>query len=609
MIEFIITILFSIPVGLSGGERDAELIKCPPAETTYYQEWAYPESLNNLDPGNPYADPEMKQLFVDIDNSVMVAAEKLRIEEGDEVGDQVENIYDLLKTLSRTRGCMYVYFNPEIQPSEVSGIENAPKELRGAIIINFGKDADKIEPKIVNILKFAKESARDERFDDFFPEDLNNLILPKFAPVDFIMHKQGNYVIVAYGKDALEHAKKGLSGKAQGFETTEFAKKSVANQPKNFCSTVNVDVQILLKNIVKIAPEESLMLNSGMALLGLNGLKSFTSETYLENHDVVTKCEVVTSGRTDGIMALLAGDGITQKSLSHLPGDTEMAIAFSLDIEKVMSSVRTMVAAADAGALENMESGIKEIENVMGISIEDDLIPALGDDVVLWNATSQGGLLLAHPILSIDLKKADVVEGAFTKLCKAIDGLVSQGESRPPFYLKERKFLDHKILYFQTMDEDLAVSVSFCFHENHLLVALTPQALKSYLRMDKAKIGPPEQLNAFLGDDTENPTISFSYVDITKSSHFYYTIMNYGLTSISGDMQRDIHREFGADSRAKFADSFSIPSNKFFEKHCRPGYLKVKRTKTGFTTEQKMAPVLQYVGLVPGVMISIFGAF
>lgn len=92
---------------------------------------------------------------------------------------------------------------------------------------------------------------------------------------------------------------------------------------------------------------------------------------------------------------------------SHLPADTVLSFAWRLDTEGVLPMVRSLVL-RDEYMREDFERGLKEVSEVMGVDVENELMPALGADMVFGIAPqSAEGEAIPVPALVLSWKLND----------------------------------------------------------------------------------------------------------------------------------------------------------------------------------------------------------
>ena len=140
------------------------------------------------------------------------------------------------------------------------------------------------------------------------------------------------------------------------------------------------------------------------------------------------------------------------------------------------------------------DEAIKQLESELGLNLERDIYPVVGDTWTAFDSPSAGGLIATSLIVAVEVRDAKRAEVLFERLMKLVEqSLVT--EIDPDFEsktveLKRQSFLGHSICYVNTagweLGSEAATTPSFSLTREHILFALHPQALKAHLRQQSA---------------------------------------------------------------------------------------------------------------------------
>ncbi|MEZ6055125.1 MAG: DUF3352 domain-containing protein [Planctomycetaceae bacterium] len=519
--------LFSLPLGLPPGERDAAMQRVVADGCVVYSEWsgradgvAGGKGLDGL-----VADAEILEFVGDVERALMT---RVRAEVPQpELTPLVDEAPNSLKAVLASPGCLFVSVGSEAFP-ETDGTGNPGivlQRLRAGLVLGLGEKAEGFEKHLLSVLKVAGVGS---------PTALDRVALPLPIPVGPLMlHREKGYVMVALGEPSLTSILDGINEKQPGISKDariQGAFKEVAQERTGRWQWVDVKT---LVTAADLAAGQSAMISQGAKILGLDGVESITSTQGLNAEgSILGRIHLHTDGKTERVLALATGRALKVSDFGHIPADADLVVAKSLNVQKIMDAVRTILKEAEPSVLEDMEQAITEVETELGISLEKDLFTAFGDVWTLYDAPSNGGLLVSSPVLAWEVKDPQQAYAIFTDLMKLVKaqmpGDIGQGRRRRGVFLHERKYLGHTIYFVNSVgDNDNPVAPAFCVTETHLLMALHPQTLKGHLRHIEAKGAMLSDNKSLAERIADREAIIYSSCDTVAVGRYLTPIMPY----------------------------------------------------------------------------------
>ena len=481
-------------MGLPPGERDSALVQCPPKDVILYTEWA---SRGKGKPGAPgidglAADPEILAFVAAIEKGINDTI-AMNAGEGEEkvLGD---NIPPLVKLLLNRPGCLYLDVDakaamelmanpPELPPFTPQFVGMLPA-VQVTLVVNGGDKSDEIEKHLTAILQVI--------FDEFSQgQKIENLQHQKFPiPMEgasLTLHRHKDYFILGWGKETVDAAVKGLTGASQGLkDNPRFAAGMEKVLLERTSSVAWFDLKSLVDKAVKGLGPQGLMVAAVVQQLGAETIESLSICSGVVDGQMHTKGFLKTGGKTEGIMALAAGRALRAEDFQAVPGDADLVLAFTIDLPKILSTTRRIVAQAGEQPKENFDQILAQLEKELGVSFEDDLFKAFGQTWVLYDSPANGGVLATAPILALEVIDQEAAKTSFEKLMGvlklAVPGEIRAGRFGRGIYLTKKTFMDHEIYYINPVGVDMPFAPAFTLTKTHMLAAPHPQQLKAHLR-------------------------------------------------------------------------------------------------------------------------------
>ncbi|MFQ5734925.1 MAG: hypothetical protein ACE5KM_23570, partial [Planctomycetaceae bacterium] len=389
-------------MGLPPGERDATLARTAPADAVLYVEWAErtagrkgAEGIDGL-----AADPEVQQFLADVYKAIETGIAKETERAGPEERTAGKHAPPLVKMFLNRPGCLSVSFD-EKSIKAGGGADRLPgmrwlsfvAAAKATLVVNGGKDAEKIAAHIQELVNLLPADQRKKGLQR------QPLPLPPGAMgLSLTLHRHKNYFIVGFGKGTIDQAVAGLDGKSKGL--TGRAAFSGARKRVSFKRTANftwIDAKSAVGKVKGLMGKE---VGGTIKLLGLDDMQVVVSATGVVDGRIRSRSFLGTGGKTEGVLALFSGRGIKKSDLEHVPADSDMVAAFSVNAKEILAAIRKIVAVAAPGAKDDFEKLIKQFETELGLKLEDDLMTAFGDVWVLHDSKSAGGVFVTSLVAS-----------------------------------------------------------------------------------------------------------------------------------------------------------------------------------------------------------------
>lgn len=562
-------------MGFPPGERDAAYLNCAPQETLIYTEWSTrgdgetgAEGIDGL-----VADPEVTAMVADLKAAILKMIDKKAAEAPPGVA---EHLPPLALDLVNRSGCLYVSYAPPENVEERLQ-EEAWFDLAGGasvtLIINGGDNADETEKHILALLGLSPLGQN-------LPEAINEIAIPNPFGLDATFDREGDYFILALGKGSLERAHAGLKGEVKGLgDSKAFAENYDVVKMERVGGMFWIDIGSIRDEGLKLAGPFGQIGQIMIGQLGLDQLNSCTTVSGVIDGQIATRTYLETGGKTDGVLSLVGGRGMTADDFKNIPGDCDFLASLTLDLPLVRSTITGLIQEIQPDLMEVYQAIETQAENELGFSIEEEFLKAYGQQMTVFDSPAAGGLFvtsLTFAVEVVDAEKADPIFENLMMLLKAsLPGDRGDEFSQRGVFLEQREFMGQTIYFVNTIGDDVPVAPAFCQTDKQLLVSLHPQAMKAHLRF--LKDGGPTYADRFKPESDDGAVISYASFSADKLVELIYAVIPFGAQVGLSEAQKEGF-EF---------DVFSIPSSKAILPYMKEARSWTVRTEAGLIFETR----------------------
>ncbi|HEY4259930.1 MAG TPA: hypothetical protein VGM98_07215 [Schlesneria sp.] len=472
-------------LGTPPADRDPAFLKAAPQNSLAYVEWAA------RGPGKPgasgvdgfVADPEIVALLQAIDQVLTPTEASSPPSVEIEVDQQPLNrdALRLAKLVTAHSGCLFVFADPPRAPKGLLDVlkpGDALSQFHACLVVNTGADA-------AGIVYAFNRATRNQ-------VPTQPQMVPVLGPngVKLTVHQQGDRLLVGFGQGTIERALVGLSGTGPGLDSNpRFAAgwKRVATERVG--SLAWIDTKGATDAAIQSLGPAGLIAQTILRGAGIDAIDSVVAGSGVMNGNVIQRTFISTGGRSDGVLMLAKNLALKPEQFAHIPADSDMVLATSLDLGQLVNGVRELVAKTNPLSLKVFDQATREFEAELGLSLAADLYPAFGNAWTVFNSPLEGGMFGSNTIVALEVRdpvKAQIVLDRLMQLLEQSLSSENDTDYGSTAELKHHEFMGHGISYIRraggTFGPTVSTSPSFCLTRGHILFALHPQAIKSHLR-------------------------------------------------------------------------------------------------------------------------------
>lgn len=332
-----------------------------------------------------------------------------------------------------------------------------------ALLCQAGKDAQSLEKELRQTVEEAMKDA---------PPDLP-------AHVEVVRHG-GLVAVVVGGEKAIFPAAPREGKLAASLATDEGFKSALGHVGKDAAFTGYVDFD-RIRELINTAVDRNgddqarRMWPKVRDATGFRDLHNLVWTSGFDGKSWADQAFIAAPAPRHGLLALCDAAPVSDEALKSIPQSATLAGAGSVDGAKVLDTIRQVAREVDPQAGDMLDQVLKQASDTVGLSIEDDLLKALGDEWVYYTDPRTGGRGQLGVVVVNKLKDARKAEQSLSKL-----------ETFANEQFREQLKNDDVKVSFQTTQHDgltihyLATPLltpSWAIHEGNLYVALFPQVV------------------------------------------------------------------------------------------------------------------------------------
>lgn len=470
-------------LGLPPGEMDQALVRAVPPQTLVYFEWAGrgPGQAGATGIDGFAADLEIQKFFQDLD-AVLADFEQ---RDPSPLARTHRDMLQLINPLTAHPGCLFIGFEPQVKNGNAIGAWlDILKGVHGGMIFSTGSDTEKAWQKLMSILS----DSYGVTYDPTAATQQVPLSIPGYQLL--VHHAQGR-IIFAVGEGTLERTLEGLTGKLPGLETNQRFVESLGKVGVPRVSTVGwIDGKGLVDTVTTAMGPLGGLVRPMLQMVRIDAIDRTIYMSGVDNGTMVQRAFINTGGRTDGVLVLLAGQPIRVEQYSHIPADADMVFATSASLSNVFHETRRTLATAQPLSVRVFDEAIKQFEKDLQLKIVEDVLPAFGDMITVFDSPAAGGMIASSLVASVEIRDSQRAAIVFERVLRMIDQSLApnqNGNANPNGELvamRRQEFLGYTYFYVNGDPHQgpRPTAPSLCLTDHHLFIAIHPQALKAQLR-------------------------------------------------------------------------------------------------------------------------------
>ncbi len=517
-------ILFPLP--LLAGTTDAA--KVAPENALIYIGWAGRAhtrvAARDTAMGKTLADPQVRR-FV---NDIFQIVNDILINEMESADDRAA--FDTAKRILAT-----LYEHPSAFFVMDAGLTPVGPAAEAALICLAGKKSEQVAEDVAKLLAFAQlPPAMDVDIGGF---TMKQLPLP--LPGGVYYGVMLDTFVLVIGRATAERLAETISDKSKTLARSESfmnARAVIGGHESTRSLSVFIDVDGVRQRLVSALPalthndpSANSAVQSILAMSGLNNIRTLFWEIHHKSNGIYSSAFLQSKqpipNPNGGICKPL-----TEIELGMLPRDVHWAVASRIDVAKQFSWLVRLIGAADDTAEGGIRDFLSKADERLGFSIEHDLIDHIGDTVLAYDATGDGGMFFTGVNVLVKVKDSKEFSTRFLRLMKVLGEVVTEeAGDGVSVLLQSEKYKGHTIHYASVVGAPIPIAPAWVSHNEWMAFALFPQMIRNAI--DRLVDGTPASDSMLSNPDFKayknrigDMGYSFSYANTPEGVQDLYSL-------------------------------------------------------------------------------------
>jgi hypothetical protein len=516
------------------------------------QECLWYSSSSGVGPADPasanhteqlFAEPQVERFLAEVERHVTAVVRRA----GGPSREQrvlAAEVPKLVRAIMTRPLAMYV---EDVQPGPDQSVQ-----AEAAVVLNAGDQREDMAAALQELAALATEKGLTFTAETKGGVDWQRVGLPPKAPPVRIGWK-GDYLLIAIGDATADGLVARMSGQPPAWLVQARGEHPIERELK----FGYLNVAGVLERVRPLVEQQ----NPGVwPILEKLGLTSVTSMHGVVGYDAVgctSMAHLVTNGERPGLLAFLPHSPLAAEDLAIVPKDALVAAAVRLNAAETVDHAVSLISSFQAGAKEDFERHLWDVETQLGVNIRKDILESLGE---AWVAYLPSGDLMSSWLNSaagVRVSQPDRLRIAVNRLVEIARSQMAQSDA--PVTIVTSSLGDNTMYSLQFTREPVPMAPSWCVSEDWLVFGIMPQAVQAALdrRADESLAAAPSVGEAMKVDV---PPAALFYQDTPALVRSLYPFAQLGVTMISGPL-----REQGIE-----IDPTALPSPDVILRHLRP---------------------------------------
>jgi prepilin-type processing-associated H-X9-DG protein len=309
------------------------------------------------------------------------------------------------------------------------------------------------------------------------------------SPLALVWGVHKGHLIAAIGEAGAESVVKRLNGDSAPSLATNDAWKAgrartQASDAPGWMFNAFLDVKGILAKGRKAAADAGNPLppeaEKVIRAIGGDDLRSIYMHSTGTDLGPCTRCWLQMSEKRRGLLALWKQKPLDADDLKIVPKDAYWASVCNIDLAALWQETLDVIENVEPDAVQQVEGAIAATRGVLGFSITDDLLPALGDTWALLDAPAHGGFLITGTVLVADALKPEAIDGIFRRMVQIVSPFVK--DNGVNLLAQKGTFDGYEVNYVVIGGAPAPVAPAWGMIEGRVVFGLFPQTVAAAMK-------------------------------------------------------------------------------------------------------------------------------
>jgi hypothetical protein len=296
------------------------------------------------------------------------------------------------------------------------------------------------------------------------------------APITIAWWVEGKHLLLTGGLHSPDILIKRLDGKEPRLTENPLFQRVRDFKDFETGARAFVDVAALVKVAGSRKDENLAKLLSDLGLDAIKSLVLYSGFDGAAERDVL---ELDTSGPRKGALRLLAAKPFKLGDLPPVPPDaaswTMTNFDFKVAYDEGVKAAENVVRIASPDDLPKLKEALKQVDDLLGIKLREDLLESLGDQLVQYTSAAEGPMFFGQTYL-IKVKDPKKLQETLDQAVKGVSKVAGVDVTT-----KKRPFHGVDLYEVHVRQQGFIFVPTYTIHKGWLAVSYYPQAVQGYI--------------------------------------------------------------------------------------------------------------------------------
>jgi hypothetical protein len=312
---------------------------------------------------------------------------------------------------------------------------------------------------------------------------------------------EGEHAVIAVGSTEFAHTADLIAGKRENLLASPAFKQVSGFHRYPTYARGYASIRKAHALAIKMVPD----VEKPLAELGVDGVDRLSFHFGYQGEYLRSTIALHCDGNRKGLFALFdKSPAVDLAKLPALPPKVTSVTVVEVSLgelyDRGIAAIRTIGQIADPAAVAEFDDGLKQLNDLVGVDIRNDLLGSLGTTAVAYNAPSEGVFIFGTALMW-EIKDREKFDKAVAKIVDSV-GKAGVGAYR------KKKYRGSDVYVFQPSGGEFSFGPSFAVHQDRLIVGFLPQAVQGAILRSNGKYAtwkPAAVLKRAIAEATETP--------------------------------------------------------------------------------------------------------
>jgi len=246
------------------------------------------------------------------------------------------------------------------------------------------------------------------------------------------------------------------------------------------------NVPAIAEMVTPMMGDEGAMISQ---VLGLDTIKGAAYGMAFSGDGFMDSLILHAPGADHGLVSLLTMEPYQARALKHVPANAFFYSEYAANFGDLLPNIRRMVTGIEPGMVRQMDDGLAQVNDMLGVDLEKDIIGGLAGGAATYAALPDTGGLYPEVAVMMQVKDAAQYEAVFKRMLTGLAGMVTE-QGQVIMATRDLEYHGHTLHLVELQaargDDVIPFTPTWVLLEDWLVVTLVPHAMKEIVLRQEA---------------------------------------------------------------------------------------------------------------------------